>query len=78
MMSEASLFKKKTPPRSVVSGGGRGALVRSPSARIRDIDRELVILENNYLKQMQQCTQLHSQIVNLMKEKNANLNEALL
>jgi hypothetical protein len=72
--SEASLFKKKTSPGAVT----RGLAGRSPSSRIRDIDRELRVLESSYLRQMQQCTDLHSQIVALLKEKNESLNEALL
>lgn len=57
---------------------GRGTLARSHSSKIRDIDQELRILERNYLKQMLQCTELHNQIVFLMKEKNESLHEALL
>mmetsp|Transcript_6180 Transcript_6180/g.10110 ORF Transcript_6180/g.10110 Transcript_6180/m.10110 type:complete len:141 (+) Transcript_6180:1379-1801(+) len=74
MGSESSLFKKKASPLPV----SRGVLARSPSSRIRDIDRELRLLESNYIRQMQQCTDIHNQIVALMKEKNNSLNEALL
>ena len=73
MGSDPLLFKKKTSP----SPTSRG-IIRSPSARIRDIDRELRLLESNYFRQMQQCTDTHNQIVALMKEKNDSLNEALL
>lgn len=71
MLSESSLvYQKKSQ--------GRGTLARSHSSKIRDIDQELRILERNYMKQMQQCTELHNQIVSLMKEKNDSLHEALL
>lgn len=56
----------------------RRVLSRSSSSTIRDIDRELKALETAYLKKMQQCTELHNQIVELLKVKNESLNEALL
>lgn len=70
MGSNSSLSQKKAHEKR--------ALSRSHSSKIRDIDQELVILERNYTKQMLQCTELHHQIVSLMKEKNESLNEALL
>lgn len=80
--SESSILKSTKMTSSIgssSSASSRGVLTRSPSTRIRDIDRELRLLESSYMRQMQQCSDLHNQIVALMKEKNVCIEkEALL
>ena len=70
MMSDTNIYRMNSP--------GRSPRHSSSPARIREIDIEIRTLEVAYLKQMQQCTELHNKIVSLMKEKNAALHEAML